>query len=72
MAQHGLEKVHWRKHWQWFEISRKLATAVVDDDIVRPLPVQAASMPCGPAALRPSCHFKPGHWLRVDCMQGAT
>ena len=36
MAQHGLEKVHWRKHWQWFEISRKLAHAVVDDDIVRP------------------------------------
>ena len=38
MAQNGLTKGHWRKHWQWFEIMRPHAQLVADDEVVRPLP----------------------------------
>ena len=46
MKQWGLEKFHWRKHWQWFELHRNLAQVVADDDIVGALPCF-----CHPAAL---------------------
>lgn len=35
MAQGGLTKRHWRKHWQWFEIMRSHAQLVADDEHVR-------------------------------------
>ena len=53
MNQWGLEKSHWRKHWQWFEIHRNLAQVVADDDIVRPPP--SAPLPPGADVLGTCC-----------------
>ena len=45
MAQHGVEKSHWRKHWQWFELRRNLATVVTEDDVVRRVAESASQHP---------------------------
>ena len=45
MAQGGLTKSHWRKHWQWFEIMRPHAQLVADDEFVSPCSLCCAS-PC--------------------------
>ena len=64
MNQWGLEKSHWRKHWQWFEIHRNLAQVVADDDIVRPSPlcpfhpVLTCLVPAAAAVAAAACHSR--------------